>query len=357
MMTALLKEIAENGAVERIAKKLPRVPTQVNARHQSDAEILDVGLEGHYLAATTDSIAEEIQTGLYSDPWLMGWMAVVVNLSDLAATGATPLGMLLAFTISPDWDDVFVGKITEGAGAALTAHGCGSLGGDLNTGSPVLGGTAIGIVEKKRLKQRIGITDGDYVYATGPAGMGGAYALLQLSGEGTASSDIVYKPEAKLAAANIIAPYATACMDTSDGFIATLDQLFRLNRATICLEDLPGIVHPSVATLAETSGIPLLCFLAAIHGEFELCFTVAESRNEDFMSHVASFGFHPVRVGRVKANADASQAGLFIKNCRLPSGDIRNLWSRTESMKEYLTALSILAETFSKRVAAGEACL
>ena len=63
--------------------------------------------ESSILAITTDSIVEEIRLGLYDDPYLIGWMIVMVNLSDLAAVGADPLGILISEIFPNNLDDIF----------------------------------------------------------------------------------------------------------------------------------------------------------------------------------------------------------------------------------------------------------
>jgi thiamine-monophosphate kinase len=97
-----MNEISEAALISSISAILPRSGYSVNKTHTSDSEILDVGLDATYLAATTDIISEEITQGLYTDPNLIGWMSMVINLSDLAAVGAKPIGMLMSMTVSSE---------------------------------------------------------------------------------------------------------------------------------------------------------------------------------------------------------------------------------------------------------------
>ena len=71
----MLNEIIENSNISKIASCYKRSPLQVNKIHESDSEIIKLK-DNIFLAITTDSISEEIETGLYDDPWLIGWMAV-----------------------------------------------------------------------------------------------------------------------------------------------------------------------------------------------------------------------------------------------------------------------------------------
>src|SRR5512141_3471353 len=94
--------ILENQMIERLARSFRRSPGQVNRLNESDAEIVRLGTSDTRIAVTTDSIVEEIASGLYDDPRMIGWMAAMANFSDLAAVGATPLGLLVAETLPAD---------------------------------------------------------------------------------------------------------------------------------------------------------------------------------------------------------------------------------------------------------------
>jgi thiamine monophosphate kinase len=107
LLTPLLAAIHENQLIQSIAGRLPVAGARRNATHECDAELVDVGLPTDLLAVTTDSLVEEIRHGLYGEGTTIGWMAVVVSLSDLAAVGARPLGVLEAVTFPPEWDDAF----------------------------------------------------------------------------------------------------------------------------------------------------------------------------------------------------------------------------------------------------------
>ena len=71
-------------------------------------------LENDQLAVTTDSIVEEIEMGIYKDPYLIGWMTVMVNMSDLAAVAAAPVGILISEIITDFLDESFKTKLHEG---------------------------------------------------------------------------------------------------------------------------------------------------------------------------------------------------------------------------------------------------
>src|SRR4030065_1545457 len=119
--------------INKIAEKFRRSPFQKNSTHQSDAEIIsfDNGL-GRNLAITMDTISEEIRFGLYDDPFLIGWMTVMVNMSDLAAVGATPLGILISEVFTKDISAEYISKIQAGIEAACRTCKKNVLGGGIS---------------------------------------------------------------------------------------------------------------------------------------------------------------------------------------------------------------------------------
>jgi thiamine-monophosphate kinase len=120
------------------------------------------------LALTTDSIAEQISFGLYADPYLIGWMTAMGNLSDLAAVGANPLGLLIAKILPPDCDDEFLVMLQRGIQEGCDACGTFVHGGDSNKGPQlVLTGTAVGVFSNRKWLSRIGIRSGEWIYSTG----------------------------------------------------------------------------------------------------------------------------------------------------------------------------------------------
>jgi hypothetical protein len=119
-MTAVL----EHQLIARLAAGLPRSPAQINGLHESDAELLRLPGSDLVLALTTDALAEELASGLYRDPGLIGWMLVTVTASDLAAVGADPLGLLICETLPPGADGDWIAALQRGIADASVAYGC-----------------------------------------------------------------------------------------------------------------------------------------------------------------------------------------------------------------------------------------
>ncbi len=173
-----------------------------------DAAVLSVsGFRN--LVLTHDVLVEGIHF-LPGDPANdVAWKLVAVNLSDLAAKGARPLGVLLGFPLGDaDWDAQFV----SGLGAALAAFDVPLLGGDTVTGPRVLSLTAVG--RASVAPSRTGARAGDGLFVTGVIGRAG----LGLGGD--PAHIVAYRrPEPRLAEGQVLAPLVHAMMDVSDGLL------------------------------------------------------------------------------------------------------------------------------------------
>ena len=295
-----MNPVYERSWVDGLIRGMPRSPHQLNGVHESDAELVKLpGLDG-ILAVTTDGIAEEIASGLYSDPYLSGWMVVVVSASDLAAVGATPIGYLVCESLPPEMDPADIARLQAGIRDASRRHDLPVLGGDTNEAAQLhLSGTAIGIAGPRPLSRR-GARSGDRLFASGALGLGSAFALQQLFPSAGHQDTVAFRPVARLPEGQLLRQWATACIDTSDGALAAMDELMRVNavgiRATTVMGD---VVHSEARGAARMAGLPEWTMLAGPHGEFELLFTIPSDRVEAFRLAAAEVGWVPTPIGEV----------------------------------------------------------
>ncbi|HEU4705426.1 MAG TPA: thiamine-phosphate kinase [Sphingomicrobium sp.] len=196
------------------------------------------------LVITHDSIAEGVHFLQHDPPASVGWKLVAVNLSDLAAKGATPAAALLSLTIGgdSDWDEAFLGGIE----AACASYGLALIGGDtiaLPPGAPrVFGLTAIGRAGP-RTPSRGGASPGDRLWLAGTLGDSAA-GLALLKRDRTAAGLLVEsyrRPIPQLVAGRALALEATAMMDVSDGLLLDARRLAEASgcAAAIDLDSLP----------------------------------------------------------------------------------------------------------------------
>jgi thiamine-monophosphate kinase len=217
-----------------VIERLRRIATAPEARGLLD----DVAVLGE-LVVTHDSIAEGVHFLPHDPPASVGWKLVAVNLSDLAAKGATPAGALLSLTISGpgEWELAFLGGIE----AACESYGLPLIGGDtiaLPIGARrVLGLTAIGR-SGQRVPERAGAKDGDALWLVGT--VGDAAAGLQLLRQDRNADgplvDIYRRPVPQLEAGRVLAPHAHATMDVSDGLLLDARRMADASHCAIEIE-------------------------------------------------------------------------------------------------------------------------
>lgn len=176
----------------------------------------DVALIGD-LVLTHDVIVEGAHFLTDDPPESVGWKLAAVNLSDLAAAGASPEGVLLGYPLgTSDWDRRFL----DGLGEALRAFDCPLIGGDTvrASGPRVLGLTAVG--RSARVAGRRGARPGDALWVTGTIGDAGAGLAMAREGEGDARLiDRYRRPVPRIEEGRVLAPIASSMMDVSDGLL------------------------------------------------------------------------------------------------------------------------------------------
>jgi thiamine-monophosphate kinase len=317
-----IEEIHENRLLERWAALLPRDPRQLGRVHESDAELWPLG-DGRLLAITVDTVCEEVDLGLYRSPFTTGRTAAVAALSDLAAVGADPVGLLLAVGLPPHDTAAVQEGVARGTAEACAEAGTFVLGGDTNTSVRLcVGSTGVGLVPEADVLRRVGMRAGDLVYASGPLGLGAALAAARWAGlpEGLFAEE-EYRPRVCLRFGRALRRIASACMDTSDGLVATLDQLSRLNGVALRIErPLEELLSPRADAVRREAGLPALAFLAGQHGEFELVFAVPPARRDALESAAVQLAWRPLLLGRAEAGS-----GLWVGERPVDGTRVRNL--------------------------------
>ena len=197
------------------------------------------------LVLTHDMIVEGVHFLPDERPQDVAWKLVAVNLSDLAAKGATPLGVLVGYSLTGDefWDAAFV----RGLGEVLRRYDVPLLGGDtvgIPAGAPrTFGLTAIGRAPGIGAPSRSGVKPGDQIWTTGTfgnAGLGLAMRLGQVDPNETCLAAYC-RPEPQLVFGQAIAPHVHAMMDVSDGLLIDAQRMAEASGCEIgiMLESIP----------------------------------------------------------------------------------------------------------------------
>jgi len=194
-----------------------------------DCAVLELG--GEALVLTHDAMAEGVHFLPRQDPADVAWKLVATNLSDLAAKGAEPLGVLLGYQLGRQ-----DARFAEGLGEVLGHYGVPLLGGDTvsGTGPQVLGLTAIGRATHRPVPSRSGARIGDALYLTGP--VGAAMLGLEALKAGSGGSLAYRRPRALLAEGQALAPQVSAMMDVSDGLLLDASRMAQASGVTISMD-------------------------------------------------------------------------------------------------------------------------
>ena len=201
-----------------------------------DTAVITLGAET--LILTHDMMAEDVHWLPTAEAADVAWKLVSANLSDLAAKGARPLGVLLGFMLGDDtWDRRFA----VGLQAALAHYDVPLLGGDTvsNRGDKrALGMTATGAASFTPVPSRCGAQPGDVLYVTGT--LGDALAGFEMAEAGLQGAvelmSAYHRPIAKLAEGQMLAPHVTAMMDVSDGLLLDAERMAFASKVKITID-------------------------------------------------------------------------------------------------------------------------
>lgn len=194
------------------------------------------------LVLTHDVLVEGVHFLPDGSPEDVAWKLVAVNLSDLAAKGAVPIGVLIGYPLSDDaWDKAFV----RGLGEVLAAYDVALLGGDTVRGPRVLSLTAIG--RAAIAPARNGARVGDALYVSGTIGCAG----LGLAGD-PAHLTAYRRPKPRLTEGQALAPLVHAMMDVSDGLLIDAQRMADASglALSIDLDAVPVVGDPMAAVTA-----------------------------------------------------------------------------------------------------------
>ncbi len=258
-----------------IAQRLAPLATSAAARGLADDAAVWTPPLGRDLVFTHDVLACGVHYVPGDPPSDIAWKLLAVNLSDLAAMGAAPCGVLLGLGLSAAEDDDWRAAFTAGLGRALVHFGVALWGGDTVTGlaAAVLGLTAVGSVEPETALSRSGAKVGDDLWVSGSIGDAGLGLAIAL---GHAPQDAALlkrfrRPEPRLALGRALIGTASAAMDVSDGLLIDADRLAQASGVALAID--LGAVPVSDAAAARCPTLAERIALTTAGDDYELLFT------------------------------------------------------------------------------------
>ena len=298
---------------------------------------------GTELVVTADALVAGVHFFAADPPDRIAAKALAVNLSDLAAKAADPLGFLLTLALPPGWTQQWLEAFSRGLGEVARETQCPLLGGDTvaTTGPLVLSITALGAVTAGRMARRSGAHPGDALYVSGTIGDAALGLVLRRAQiEGAAAPDWAAQlsepqkaglvdrylsPRPRLPLARALRACASAAMDVSDGLVGDLRAMMRASGASAAA-DLRKAPLSEAAAAALTADPGLIERIFCGGDDYEVLCAVPPKEAARFEALAAAAGVAVVAFGTV---GPASPDDVFIG----PAG--RPLTFRTERFSHF----------------------
>ncbi len=255
--------------------------------------------EGEYLLATTDAVVEGTHFPVDTPPRFIGHLASAVNLSDLAAKGAIPAGLLCSLILPPETPAAWAEAVVLGMEEVAERHGTHVIGGDTKSGTQrVVTGVGLGWGYRGQLMPRTGARPGDLIATTGSVGRGGASFLAYEHGIGDRKRALanLLSVEPRLTEGAALRDLAHAAIDSSDGFARSVRLLGEASRVGAVVEGDRLPYHPEVKPVARKLSLPD-SEVALMGGDYELILAIPVGKRSEAAARARKGGFPLTFVG------------------------------------------------------------
>ena len=270
---------------------------------------------GSHMAISTDMLVQGRHFFAGVDPRSLGHKALAVNLSDLAACGAEPMGFTLALAL-PHIDEGWLAAFAQGLFALADSHGCELIGGDTTRGPLNICITVFGSVPapagQSQALLRSGAQPGDDLYVSGHLG-DARLALQALQGQLSLPPGLLQatrlrleEPSPRIALGMALRGLASAAMDLSDGLIGDLGHLLKASQvgATLnteaVLERMAARTHDDWAIAGVSHTQALHCVLSG-GDDYELLFTAPPTARKALLAAAQTSATPVSCIGRIDA--------------------------------------------------------
>ena len=293
-----------------IARYFTRKPKHAAVGVGDDCALLHPS-PGMQLAISSDMLVEGRHFFSDVSPYSLGHKALAVNLSDLAACGATPVGFTLALAL-PLIDEAWLQEFSRGLWALADSHGCDLIGGDTTKGPLNICITVFGEVPQGCALLRSGAKAGDDIYVSGT--LGDAHlALLALQGKMELPPDMLAtvrqrleRPTPRVALGTALRGIATSAIDISDGLAGDLGHILKASGtgarldAQITMNLIAACAHN---TWAKGQFDPQKLLKAVFSGgdDYELAFTAPPAARQAVLAASASSQTPVTRIGMIQS--------------------------------------------------------
>jgi thiamine-monophosphate kinase len=300
--------VTRSGETELIARHFAPLAAPGGLDLKDDAACI-TPKPGHDLVVTADALVEGVHFRPGDAPEAVARKALGVNVSDLAAKGADPIGFVLALALPGGWTEAWLAAFARGLGAAARDFRCPLLGGDTvrASGGLTLSVTAFGQLPSRTMVRRTTAKAGDVILVTGTIGDAAlglalhsdpAWARALDEDQRTFLADRYLHPQPRIALADPLRAHATAAMDISDGLAGDLAKLAAASGVSAAIDG--GRVPLSDAARAAVAQSPDLFDRAVTGGDdYEILCTVPADRVEIFLRRGQKAGVTLSPIGRI----------------------------------------------------------
>lgn len=271
-----------------------------------DAAILTVP-ENHQLVQSMDTLVAGIHFPVETSPEDIAYKALAVNLSDMAAMGAEPAWFTLAITI-PEADEDWLSAFSQSLSALARQYNVQLVGGDTTNGPLCLSITINGFVANGKALLRRNAKAGDKIYVSGTLG-DAALALAAWQGQCLLSDETraylnqrLNRPTPRVELGLLLRGFANSCIDISDGLVADLGHIVEESQlgASIHCERIPR----SREFILNITDDTLSMSLALAGGDdYELCFTIPQSKQTEFEKTVKKNNISVACIGDIESQS------------------------------------------------------
>jgi thiamine-monophosphate kinase len=267
---------------------------------------------GSVLVTTVDPCPRPVLSLLGDpDPWVEGWYSMIINLSDIAAMGARPVGAMLSVEAPPEYRLADLDRFYDGVLAASAAYDCPVVGGNVKDAQRfACVGVGLGHVKPERMLRRDAAEAGEVVLVLGTMGLFWAAVLQSL--EAVRVSGVEWKrlrhalrqPVPRVAEGALLAErgWSRSAMDSSDGIIACLYGIADASRVDVHIDLSEVAVDPLVTKVAHAVDLDVRKLLLA-WGDWQLVCTAPLAAVHDLRTAMADLGCPVHEIGWVAAGA------------------------------------------------------
>lgn len=287
-----LKDIGEKEIIRTIIKPLFN-PSNLKNSIGDDCAVIPI-TKDKCICVSTDRVPADLisyKIGLINH-YQLGYYLAVLNISDIASSGATPKGLMLTLAFEQNFLLSDFRDILEGIKDCCKKYGCDILGGDLSDSKEInLSATSIGIIETEKVLYRSNAKEEDLIFCSDYIGLTPTafkyFLKLRPNGfrlreeEESILADQFRKPKARVSLGKILSEskLCSSCMDNTDGFSQTFSELSEINNLGFLFYYKKLPIHDISFKVAKKLDIDIIDLVFSAGADFQLLGTVKDNDN------------------------------------------------------------------------------